>query len=169
MNQSHYSSARQLSGLLEITLVLATIAGAIFAIMSFTNGTPLGYGIRFPNEISFGDRVLALVPGVVVVISSLLALVFVAAVRATLETADLTRALFLIAKDGADRSSVGPVSNESAALPQKRENIGQFASYIYKGISVSHNNVEYQVGKKTFSSSEAAERYIDQISPAQIR
>jgi hypothetical protein len=173
MGYSRYRGASNLTSILEWAAIVGAVAGLLLALIGFSTGGIFGaFGRGDPPILA---RIISMAPGVGITLACLFMFVVCTATRASIDTAELTRKMWLHMSSGGTTQTTSATSREVADRIQIQGDAGNTTSKVhsagqgfdengvreFKGHEIVYKEGRYFVGNERFWSLGKAKDYIN--------
>ncbi|WP_157727643.1 hypothetical protein [Stappia sp. ES.058] len=168
-----YKTGRAVTSLLESIGWLIVSLGVIVALAGFVSGGLMGMTSRNfgGGSVSIIFRIIASVPGILVVGSGLMSIMLAQHTKATIDTSEMTRELLDIARGEPSRLPASsteirdPFEGYEPLNSRSGNDTSDFDSNgyrVYRGMTIQKVENRYYVGQDSFSTLGKAKKFINE-------
>lgn len=191
MSIGKYDKAIKLTRIVEVCALICAVLGGIIALIGFSTGGMLGMlvsSLDRSSGVGFLARILAMFPGLAIVVVSLYFYVQCAAVRAAVDTADLTHKMWAHMSGATESNSTTGLKsslNQTTSMAGARQSFADFKDKeeldkndsnqptsenmgfdedgvrLYKGKTIQEIEGKYHVDGEVFWTLGKAKKHVD--------
>jgi hypothetical protein len=155
-----YKAGRAVCSWIEFVGWLIVVLGVMLALAGFLSGGLMGIlsGGLGQGDAIFILRIVFMVPGVLMAAGGLMSVMLAQHAKATMDTAEMTSELLLIARAG-----LPPAERGESILTQANEKSGFEEGFFenYKSVNIMKTKVGYLAYGEDFKTIEEAKRFVD--------